>query len=218
MIVLRKYNMYEIPRKTKEQMNEVWKRAFNEGRGPEILERELPPELARKVKVVVAEDNNKVIGALMWIGTEDRDFSYFVYDLWIFVDPEWQGNGIGSSMEKFKLGELEKNYAYVLVADTTSERVVKFHERLGYKLIPYRDGGGYYFLARFKNINPSEENMALAVYKAIELNNRLRVALGLEPVRVEYHEILEKIRENKKHLILQTIPQAPSAFPRRTSA
>ena len=65
----------------------------------------------------------------------------------IYIDPRWQGRGIGSRLMDGLIAECRSRGAYVLIACITAENAgsIAFHRALGFRQVSHFDGVGEKF-------------------------------------------------------------------------
>jgi GNAT superfamily N-acetyltransferase len=101
--------------------------------GTQLVTEEEEAELASELEVAAEEDAGRLFELMALLDQNHPDGTYWVLQL-LAVDPQHQGQGIGSALIEPVLArcDLEQASAYL---EATSERSVPFYERHGFRTI-----------------------------------------------------------------------------------
>jgi len=112
--------------------------------------------------IFVAEHNNTIIGSVFKYKENIKILNHVLYDGTILVDPDYQGNGIGTTLYTTLLNEVKEHHPEILRINLKvriSNPTIRLYERLGFK----KEG-------EFKNLIRNEKGQLESVISMVWFN------------------------------------------------
>ena len=117
---------------------------------PRTLEQQIAifeDKLTKKFPIIVAVENNKVIGFGYYSEFRFREAYKYTVEHSVYVHPKLQGRKIGHLLLEnlIQLAKNQKLHTMIAVIDSENQASVKFHEKFGFTTVGIIKESGYKF-------------------------------------------------------------------------
>ncbi len=107
----------------------------------------LEDKLAKKFPVIVAIEQDKVVGFGMYSEFRFREAYKYTVEHSVYVDNDSHGKGIGKRLlsELIELAQNQDLHTMIAVIDAENQSSIEFHEKFGFKTVGVIKESGYKF-------------------------------------------------------------------------
>ena len=117
---------------------------------PRTLEQQIAifeDKISKGFPIIVAEENNQVIGFGYYSEFRFREAYKFTVEHSVYADKNYIGKGIGKLVlsELIQLAKAQKMHTMIGVIDSENLNSISFHEKFGFEEVGYIKESGYKF-------------------------------------------------------------------------
>ncbi len=117
---------------------------------PRTLEQQIAifeDKISKGFPIIVAEENNQVIGFGYYSEFRFREAYKFTVEHSVYADKNYIGKGIGKLLlsELIQLAKAQKMHTMIGVIDSENLNSISFHEKFGFEEVGYIKESGYKF-------------------------------------------------------------------------
>ena len=117
---------------------------------PRTLEQQIAifeDKISKDFPIIVAEENNQVIGFGYYSEFRFREAYKFTVEHSVYADKNYIGKGIGKLVlsELIQLAKAQKMHTMIGVIDSENLNSISFHEKFGFEEVGYIKESGYKF-------------------------------------------------------------------------